>query len=101
MLDSVTNCTWSKVICGANSCCYNFGSLLWQRTPSSGRSLTCKVPCEDEGDQQDGDDDRPYSNDTIKGQLQFELHHEAGQCPTLLILRGAWQDQLLQLLAGE
>ncbi|TNN68004.1 hypothetical protein EYF80_021796 [Liparis tanakae] len=64
-------------------------------------SLTCKVPCEDKGDQQDGDDDRPYTDDAVKGQLQFELHHEAGQQPAPLILRGTRQDQLLQLLTGE
>lgn len=69
--------------------------------PAVAEPPTCKVSCEDKGDQQDGDDDRPYSNDPIKGQLQFELHHEASQCPTLLILRGARQDEFLQLLARE
>lgn len=69
-------------------------TVYWRRrTPSSGGSLTCKVPCEDKGDQQDGDDDRPYTDDAVKGQLQFELHHEAGQQPAPLILRGTRQDR--------
>lgn len=76
-------------------------SALYKHTCLVAEYLTCKVPCEDESDQQDGDDDRPYSNDTIKGQLQLKLHHQASQCPASLILRGAWQDQLLQLLAGK
>lgn len=74
--------------------------MLWLENPVVSL-LTCKVPREDKSDQQDGDDDCPYGDDTIEGQLQLELHHEAGQRPTLLILRGAGQDQLLQLLASE
>ena len=69
--------------------------------PLVATTLTSKVAGKYEGDEQDGDDDSPYGDDTIERQLQFELDHQARQSPALLILRGAGHDELLQFLPSQ